>query len=173
MSFINEPADEDIIASAIEALENYAPDSEERAARLVDVPETVLEKHVDRLTDALFLADPPMAMRIANLLPPICTRRHAENYIYYLNHTGDPGYAAGVFVTFKARSVHRTKYTEWSLDKALWKWMRHTDNGSIEDVVRELGPDWGALWADHVAVVFGAGRLSRKLHKLAQQLRDQ
>ncbi|MGH8877414.1 MAG: hypothetical protein ACRD0P_08750 [Stackebrandtia sp.] len=172
MSLINEPTDDDIIAHAIEALENYAPDSEERAGRLIVVPESTLEKHVDKLTDALFLADPPMAMRIANLLPPIYIRKHAENYIYYLNHTGDPGYAAGVFVTFKARSTHRTKLTEWSLDKALWKWMRHTDNGSIEQVVRVLGSDWGALWADHVAVVFGAGRLSRRLHKLAGQLRD-
>lgn len=172
MTVFNEPTDDDIIASALEALENDAPDSEAHATRLSEVPESVLEKHVDRLTDALFLADPPMAMRIANILPPICTRRHAENYIYYLNHTGDPGYAAGVFVTFKARSVHRTKYTEWSLDKALWKWMRHTDNAAIEAVVQVLGPDWGALWADHVAVVFGAGRLSRKLHRLAQQLRD-
>ena len=172
MSLSNGRTDEDIIAGAIDALENYTADSEQRASLLIDVPESTLEKHVDKLTDALFLADPPMAMRIANLLPPVCTRQHAENYIYYLNHTGDPGYAAGVFVTFKARSTHRTKLTEWSLDKALWKWMRHTDNASIEAVVRELGPDWGALWADHVAVVFGSGRLSRRLHKLAGQLRD-
>ncbi|HZE41038.1 MAG TPA: hypothetical protein VE172_19740 [Stackebrandtia sp.] len=171
MSLVPELSDDDIIADAVVALENYAPDSETRALLLAGVPEATLEKNLDRLSDALFLADPPMAMRILNVLPPIFTRLHAESYISYLNHTGDPGYAAGVFVTFKARSNHRTKLTEWSLDKALWKWMRHTDNASIEEVVRELGPDWGGLWADQVAVVFGAGRLSRRLRKMAESLR--
>lgn len=163
--------DEAIMARAIDALENYSFDSEEHASALAELSDAVLEKNLDRIGDALFLADPPMAMRILNLLPPAFTRKHVDTYISYLNRIGDPGYAAGVFVTFKARAIHRTNRAEWSLDKALWKWMRHTDAASLEAVVHDLGPDWGALWADQVAVVFGSGRLSRKLRRLAERMR--
>lgn len=161
----------DVLRDAIAALETFQPDSEERALRLQDLDTELVESHIRAITDALFLAEPAMAMRVLNVLPASFFKVHADNYISYLNSIGDPGYAAGVFVTFKARSVHRTNLIEWNLDKALWKWMRQTDTVNLEEVVVELGPDWGSLWADQVAVVYGAGRLSKRLTKLAESLR--
>ncbi len=162
----------DVLRDAIAALETFEPNSEERAMRLESVPMETLEEHIGPITDALFLAEPTMAMRVLNALPAAFFKIHFENYLAYLNSTSDPGYAAGAFVIFKARSIHRTNLNEWNLDKALWKWMRQTDTVNLEEVVVALGPDWGSLFADHVAIVYGAGRLSKRLHRLAESLRD-
>ena len=165
-----EYSDEAVITSAVEALAHDSPDSEALALRLAELSEPVLEKNIDRIGDALFATDPVLAMRVLNVLPAAFTRRHAETYVSCLNHLPSTGDVAGAFVTFKARSVHRGKIAEWSLDKALWKWLRRSNNANIELVLYDLGPDWGALWADYTAVVFGAGRLSRKLHRMAARI---
>lgn len=163
---------DEFVARAIAALERDAADAEELALGLAEVSESVLGKSSDRLSEALLWADPPMAMRILNVLPAMYTRDHIDNYVAYLNHTGNPGFAAGAFVVFKARSFHRSNRNEWNLDKALWKWLRHTDNDAISAVLHTLGPDWGSLWIDYVAVVFGAGRLSRRLRRELRRMHD-
>ncbi|MGH8793613.1 MAG: hypothetical protein ACRDXX_13345 [Stackebrandtia sp.] len=172
MTYHPEGAEHALVDNVLAAIEEDAPDAEAVARGLSDVSEAVLEKNADRLSEVLLWADPPMSMRILHTLPAAFTRRHVDNYLYYLNNTANAGFAAGAFVVFKARSAHRTNLMEHNLDKALWKWMRHADHDAIEAVLRTLGPDWGALWADYTAVVLGSGRLSRRLHREVRRMRD-